>query len=181
MSQEADILLAISDSNVYAWYRENATGLSRTWSNLANSSSLTSGTATTQYMYFGAISTGSTRDISVYEAHVSYNTHTGRQLAYGQTDRELWSRPYSGLGYSVKLDGDLFILTRDGATQEIDQWQIEPRFDYPLENIVYSISPTTRTTWRSPAAAGAVPASRIALYVDPSQEVTELENDMLGS
>ena len=180
MSQEADILLAISDSNVYAWYRENARGLKRTWSNLANSSSLTSGTATTQYMYFGAISTGSTRDISVYEAHVSYNTHTGRQLAYGQTDRELWSRPYPGLGYSVKLDGDLFILTRDGATQEVDEWQIEPRFDYPLENIVYSISPTTRTTWRSPAAAGAVPASRIALYVDPSQEVTELENDMLG-
>jgi len=180
MTQETDILIGISDSNVYAWYREAATGLVRGWSLIGNSASLTSGTQTTQYMYFGAIGSGSVRDISLYEAHVSYDTHTGRQLAYGQTDRELWSRPYPSLGYNVKLDGDLFISTRDGATQEVDTWDIEPRFDYPLENIVYSISPTTRTTWRTPASVGAIPSSRIALYVDPSQEVTELENDMLG-
>ena len=180
MTKEADILLAVSDSNVYCWYREDAKNTSRGWSELANSSSLTSGSRTSQFFRFGAIDTGSTRDISVYECHLSHDTHTGRQLAYGQNDRELWSRPYPGLGFSVKLDKDLFILTRDGATQEIDTWQIEPRFDYPLDNIIYSISPTKRTTWRSPSETGPLSRARIALFVDPSQEKTELENDMLG-
>lgn len=180
MTEEADLLLAVSSSNVYAWYRGTATGTPRTWVEIANSSSLTSGTATSRYIYFGAIDTASTRDISVYECHMSYDTHTGRQLAFGQTDRELWSRPYPALGYSVKLDNNLFIMTRDGATQEVDQWQIEPKFDYPVENILYSISPTKRTTWKTPASAGPIPSSRIALYIDPSEEKTELENDMLG-
>jgi len=176
-----DVYLAVSGSNVYAWYRSNASGSPRTWSEIANSSSLTAGSATSNYIYFGAISTGSTRDLDLYECHFSADARTGLQLAFGQNDRELWSRPYPGLGFSVKLDGDLFISTRDGATQEVDQWQIEPRFDYPLENTIYTISPSKRTPWRSPVTSpGPNPSARIALYVDPSQEVTELENDILG-
>ena len=180
MTKETDILLAVSISNGYCWFLEDAKHTSRTWTQLANSSSLTSGTQTTQFFRFGAIDSGSLRDISITECHLSHDTHTGRQLAFGQTDRELWSRPFPGLGFSVKLDKDLFILTRDGATQEVDTWQIEPRFDYPLDNIVYTISPTKRTTWRSPSEAGPLTSARIALFVDSSQEKTELENDMLG-
>ena len=180
-SDPVDVLLAISDGAVFAWYRENATGSPRTWLELANSPTLTSGTATSRFLYFGAIDTGSSRDLDFYECHFSEDARTGLQLSSGQTDRELWSRPYPGLGFSVKLDQDLFISTRDGATQEVDQWQIEPRFDYPLDNMVYTISPSKRTPWRSPVTSpGPNPAARIALYVDPSQEVTELENDILG-
>jgi hypothetical protein len=178
---ETDILIGISGSNVYAWYRGNSSGSPRTWSNLGDTSSLTSGTATSNYIYFGAIGNGSIRDLDLHECHFSFDAMTGLQLAFGQTGRELWSRPYPGLGYSVKLDGDLFISTRDGATQEVDTWQIEPRFDYPLDNMIYTISPSKRTPWRSPVTSpGPNPTARIALYVDPSQEVTELENDILG-
>jgi hypothetical protein len=155
---ELDILIALGDGEVNSYYRVNDDSTIHTWSPIF-SGAVTSGTATQAFVKFGHIGTSSAVT-HFYEWHWSDDTRTGLNIAYGQVNpSEIWARPFPPQNIFTQVKDGLRITTSDGPTYEGDEWHIDTAYDYPIQNVFYSVAPSTRTGWRSQSAAGGlVPA-----------------------
>lgn len=178
LTQKTEFIIALANGDVAAWYR-TVDPLPKQWSTI-HQGTATSGTATQAIAGFGNITT-STKDTRWFEFHYCDDIRTGLQLAFGQQNpQEIWARPYPPINQYTQLTGGLSITTSDGPTYEGDEWTIQTAYDYPIQNIFYAVSPSTRSPWRSQNAGGLVPAQRIAWFVDDTaQDMTLMSNDIL--
>lgn len=106
-------------------------------------------------------------------AYFSYSE--GDEMGTG-VNSTLNGKQYPALGYYAALDAGLYITTQDGPARQTDQWEIQPQYDYPIDRILYPVSPTRGNEWRSDAVADAdvnpVPQNDIAIALDADNPST---------
>lgn len=176
-----DVLIALADGQVNAYYLSGADGSPKKWVSIFQGAT-SSGTNTAGYVKFGHIGT-STAETDIYEFHYGDALKTGMQLSYGQNNpAEVWARGYPAIGNYTNLTGTLSISTIDGGTYEGDSWVINPSYEFPIDNLFYGSSPSKMTNWRSVTAASTSLTSMfLPLYIDKTaQDMTLIRNDIIG-
>ena len=176
-----DILIAIGDGQVNAYYLEGPNGTNKKWASIFQGA-LSIGTSTQAFVRFGHIST-STGETDFKEFHYADDLKVGSQMSYGQQNPdEVWARGFPSRGNFTNLTGSLQISTVDGGTYEGDSWVINPSYEYPIQNVYYESSPSNQTTWRSQASASTlVPSMFLPWFVDDTaQDMTIMRNDLMG-
>lgn len=180
MTQRTEFIIALANGDVAAWYRQ-ADPIPKKWISI-HQGSVTSGSTPSAVVGFGNI-TRSTKTTRWFEFYYSDSSRSGLQLASGQINPDqIWCRNYPPKGKFTQITGGLSITTADGGTYEGDEWHIDPGFEYPIQNIFYSVSPSTRSVWRSETSAtSVVPQAFIPWFVDDdSQAATFMMNDVMA-
>jgi len=67
----------------------------------------------------------------------------------GEYNTDLRGAQYPAYGEFIYIDGGLSITAKDSPARGEDTYKIDSRYDYPIDNIFYSISLSPRVTWRS--------------------------------
>jgi len=93
------------------------------------------------------------------EFHVSTGAPTG-----DTTDIPYNPAPYPEFGEYSYIDGGLRITTVSSPARGEDAYLIEPRYDYPLNNVFHQVALSPRLMWRSDADNA---TENIAWYEDP--------------
>jgi hypothetical protein len=180
MTDRTEFIIALANGDVAAWYRQ-ADPQPKKWIEI-HQGSVTSGSGTTSNVGFGNITT-STNTTHWFEFYYSDSDRVGLQLANGQANPdEIWCRNYPPKGKFTQITGGLSITTADGGTYENDEWHIDAGYEYPIQNVFYPVSPSTRTVWRSETSAtSVVPSMLIPWFVDDdSQSATYMMNDVMA-
>ncbi|MEC7616843.1 MAG: hypothetical protein VYD39_01355, partial [Bacteroidota bacterium] len=188
MTQGIDIMIAISDNTVATFYRAMNNDELRKWTAGPTSTSLTNGGGSSagQKVFFGHLNYSSgTMQTDFKEMHVSSISATGMQISGGfDNPNDLNARPYPKKGQYNYVYDSVSISTTDGPTYEGDKWNIEPRFDFPIENTLHNVVPTPRIQWRSTAvSSGSVAAQSIAVKFDSDLTNTNsgfMANDLMA-
>ncbi len=183
-----ELLIALADSTASIWRRSSdLDDHARAWTQDLNAQNVPAGGTASNLISFGHETVASGADtVTIWnEFHYSADTDTGLQLAYGLSNPdELHGAPYPAQGQAVYIDQGLLISTRGGygGTGQINT--IATRYQYPIENILHTYSPTPRLQWRSVANAAIsnVPSQLIPLYSNltmGSAADTQLDSDLL--
>lgn len=139
------------------------------------------GAQTANQYIWGATSTTIGTDANWAYFSVSENGEMGIGV-----DGEINGKQYPALGYYAALDAGLYITTQDGPARQSDLWDIQPQYDYPIDRVLYSVSPTRGNEWRSDTVADpdadTVPQNNIAwaLDVDAPTAIAYPRNKTLG-
>ena len=188
-TQGVDVIISTSNGKVSLWYRLASLGELRTWSNGTSNTSLTAATsaATRHQIQFGHLTYASGTMITNWnEFHVSSLDAVGENMSSGFTNpNDCSTRAYPPIGqYAYIFDG-VKISSSDGPTYEGDEFNITPQFDYPIDNIFFTVAPTPRIGWRSLAvASGNIPSQAISIKLDETDFVNNymdnMGNDLIG-
>ncbi len=189
MTVGIDIYIAIANGEVSTYYRALDNQELRKYTLGPNTTSLSNGGGSSAgyVVQWGHLNYATTTTMTSQwrGVHVSTLGGTGMQFS-GEFDNpnDLNSRLYPPKGrYSYVYDG-VRISSGNGPTYEGDKWQIEPSYDYPVENIYHSVAPTPRVGWRSQSvSSGNVPAQSISFKFDDDLTNTNsgnFPNDLMG-
>ena len=188
-TQGVDILCSIGNGNkVSAWYRTMENIELRSYTNMVDNTNIGSAasSAAGHIIEWGHLTyTSGSMETQWREFHVSTLTATGRGLASGfDNPDDLASRAFPPLGqYAYVYDG-VSISTTDGPTYEGEEFQIVPQYDYPVENIFFTMAPSPKIQWRSEkVTSGNIPAQQLAIKLDPdtiTSYVEAMPNDLIG-
>jgi len=113
------------------------------------------------------------------------NLYTVTPPSLPQTNpAELFGRRYPTRGRKAFVNDGVEIRAIDGVARIGDAYEIQPRFEYPLENIQWSTAPSPRIEWRSEEVAArfdAVPDQDIIyrIGVDGTTYDSDLGSDLL--
>ena len=119
------------------------------------------------------------------EIHIA-NANNIKENLHGFTSpTDLQTRAYPTVGRYAYVSDNVYISPADGPTYEGDEYKITPTSSYPVESVLYSVSPTPRVTWRSASvsAGSSIPEQFIAFKLDPDTSVhinESLPNDLIG-
>jgi len=82
----------------------------------------------------------------------------------------IYPKQYPSQGYNVAINQNLKISTKGGPARENDQYLIDPRYDTPIDRILYNNSPSKEVKWMSDSVADpdatAVTEQKIAWLMD---------------
>lgn len=188
MTAGVDLYIALSAGKVATYYRALDNAEKRKFTTGPSSTSVgTMGSPPSAgiTVSFGHLSyfTSTTMKSEIQGVHVcpipTFNWSSGFD-----NPNDLFSRPYPPLGrYSYVFD-NVEISTSGGSSFEGDKWQIEARYDYPIENIFHQVAPSPRIGWRSEkVTSGSVSGQNIAFRFDADTTNNNSENhpnDLMG-
>ena len=148
------VLLAVGDPDVgvvggygAAWYRPTGSGTDRAFVTIGTSTTLAIGASTTNQMGWGNISAGTT-DVYFRQACYTFGTYAGKQLYAGNDNPEgLQGRTFSPS--PVYVDDGVKIAAVDGPVFFGDNWHLDTRYEYGIENVFHEVSPSPARGWRS--------------------------------
>ena len=121
-------------------------GSARKYSKLTKAS-LTTNASTTQELSWGVLTVDPSGSQQSDWHFVSYSE--GAAAGRGLSSDPPVARKYPALGYYAALDAGLMISTQDGPAREGDTYQLAVRYDHPVDNALYSVSPSREVAWRS--------------------------------
>jgi hypothetical protein len=177
------ILLAVgndsapgNDGKGAAWYRPAGSGTDRAWVAIGASTTLTQGGGVTNEFQWGMLAAVGT-DSRFRQACYTYGSYAGQQLYSGQSNPgELQGRNFSPTPLYVN-DGTT-IAAVDGPAFYADEWHVNTRYEYGIENVFPAVSPSPARGWRSVATTS---AQRIELEYDAAlNERTPALEPMIG-
>ena len=153
-----DLLVGMADDRAVVWYREVGSDVTedRVWVLLHEATGLTDNGGPVGYprWKFGKARTGFAAAANVYEHHIVYDQYTGSGLAADLTrPDDLRPRTYSSTSPVYVADG-VSLRAVDGPTIAGDTWGIDTEYEYPIDAILPSHSPSPRTVWRSTSTPG---------------------------
>lgn len=153
-----DLLVGMADSEAVVWYREVGSDVTddREWVLLHQATGLTdnSGAVGFPRWKFGKARTGIFATANVYEHHICYDEYTGATLKADLTrPDDLRPRTYSSTAPVYVADG-VSLRALDGPTVAGDTWGIDTEYEYPIDAVLPSHSPSPRTVWRSTNTPG---------------------------
>ena len=99
---------------------------------------------------------------------------------------DIHGKQYPPQGYFLTVDDQFSITTKSGPARENDIYNFHPRYDNPISNILYNVSPKKTVTWTSTAQAdpdiNPCNEQKIAWLLNSGFETdyTKPENDSLG-
>ena len=185
-----EILMAVANGRVSAWYRPNDHVDAKGWFELTVDSILTDGGGgVTNYLSIGNIFPPASGTVTSYwkEVCLSYRKGYGGQFypnlsrGFGNPN-DLTGKLYPSYGNAIQVTEGLFVSTQDGPAQLTDRFSISPSSPYGIENIFHSQNPSPQNGWRSQAitGTGAVPSEFIALQMDQNGENIQFMSDMIA-
>ena len=184
-----DLLIAFSSGKLNVWYRSiSPQSNRRDWVSALSLSGLSDGGgggSSSQSIRFGhtAYSSGSL-DTTWRSLHVANGFNLGEQIHTFSSPTDLSERPYPVRGRYLWTLDNVQISSVEGASYEGDEFDILPTSRYPIENVLFDVSPTPRETWRSVSVgSGNVPEQFIAIKLNPDTSVhtdESLPNDLIG-
>jgi len=152
-----DILVGMQDDQAVVWYREvTDVDEDRKWVLLHEATGLSDGGGTvgTHRWKLGKARTGISGTANIYEHHISYDEYAGSGLGADLTrPDDLRPRSYSA-GSSVYVADGVRLRATDGPTVSGDTWGIDTAYDYPVDAMLPSHSPSPRVAWRSTNTPG---------------------------
>lgn len=165
-----------NDGKGAAWYRPTGSGTDRAWVAIGSSATLTQGGGVTNEFQWGMLA-GVGTDVRIRQACYTYGVYAGQQLYAGQSNPgELQGRNFSPTPAYVN-DGTT-IAAVDGPAFYADEWQVNTRYEYGIENVFPAVSPSPARGWRSVATTS---AQRIELEYDAAlNERTPALEPMIG-
>ena len=96
---------------------------------------------------------------------------------------DLVAAPYPPRGVFKYVADGVSITTQNGPAYEGDSYRIQTRYEYPINNIFYDVSPTPRVKWRSQSVtSGSVPEQLIPILLDSTTSTANsmFSNDIIG-
>lgn len=165
------VLVAIQEAAVWAWWRPDTTDEDREWTEIGHSTTLHDdggSFSASSYYEFGSL-INSTVSQEWIEVHHVDEQWTGEQLAGGISNAQLFPRWISI--YPTYVDQGASIAATSGPTATGDSWVLSPRYRYPVGNLLLRDETSPRLSWRgltaSPAATESIAWRLIA---DSDQE-----------
>ncbi len=158
-----EIILAISNNDVKLYLCTETQAHTKTFVEVGSSATLTNGGSglTGGSAAFGHGTFAGTVRTYWYEFMVSSDERTGLQMS--STVPELASMNYPPAGKYVYIADGVRITTLNGPATLNDQYRIQTRFDYSIDNAFYANHPSLKDGWRSTSvsAGSAVPTQEI--------------------
>ena len=146
------VMLAVSapgTARASAWYRipQSTDGIARAWIPIATNQAVTVGTVTSGTVRFGSVA-GVAGQLAFSQANATWADYAGVGLSTGQTNPDdLLGRAY--MPSRVYVDDGLSLQASDGPTFRNDQWAINSRYQYAVDNVNTDVAPSPRVGWRS--------------------------------
>jgi len=185
-----EILVALGNGRVSAWWRGNDHIDAKGWNLLASNAAVADGGAgANNYLSIGnQAATASGSAISYWgEVCIAYKNGNGGQffpdLFNGfSTPSDLSAKLYPSEGNALQVAEGMFISTQDGPAQLSDVYSVSPASSYGIENLFHAQSPSPQNGWRGKerSGAGAVPAEFIPIRLDANGENIAFQSDMIG-
>jgi len=164
MTSPVDVTMAFDDGQVSVWYRVHSLGSDRDWTLAYDNQAMQDGGAGTNLntVLFGNGTSNSTSTSTWREVNYAIGTHI--DMGSGQNNpSELQTRTYPRRGRTAFIDDGVLISTRFGSAVRAENYLIETAYEFPIERILYSRSPTPRVQWRS--LSGAPPSEQFIPFV----------------
>ena len=125
-----------------------------------------------------------TMDTNILYWFNGFEDMAGEGLATGfTTPNDLVASPYPPRGVFKYVADGVSITTQNGPAYEGDSYQIQTRYEYPIDNIFYDISPSPRVKWRSKSVtSGNIPEQLIPILLDDNSTTSNniFSNDIIG-
>jgi hypothetical protein len=139
------------------WYREHDTSEDRKWICLAAEDAMTdSGGGGTHQIRFGSFGVAGS-EAQWYWLYYCDDEETGLQLAQSTTSQVASTLiPQVLSDAPVYVDAGVSVSASDGPGYINDEWDIDTRYDYPIERIYPHLSPSPARRWRSDGVASDV-------------------------
>lgn len=144
-----EVILAISDDNAKVYLCDETQGHTKTFIEVGTTAALTDGGTglTGGTASFGHNVFSGTVRTYFYEFMVSSDDRTGLQMS--STTPELAAMNYPPAGKYVYIADGVRITTLNGPAILDDEYQIQTRYDYGIDNIFYANHPSIKSGWRS--------------------------------
>ena len=182
-----ECLVSLSTGKVTLFYRDiDAIDNKKRWVDAGTFTGLTDGGggSAAHTVRFGNLQSTGTLNTQWSHINIAQGFQFSETLHDFTNPDDLMFRIYPSAGSFAWTTDNVLISTADGQTYEGDEYKITPDSNYSINNVFYSVSPTSRVFWRSqPVTSGAVPEQKIALKLDPDTSVhinESLPNDILG-
>ena len=197
-SSGIELLYAIDGDNFAIWHKQITTGNSKAWIAGPTSTTLTDGGATAaaaKMIFAHSVSPGSgTLETTIREWLGGYSTVpasagtapgiSGQGLGIGfSSPAGLAAAPYPPNGTYKYIAEGLKITTALGPAFEGDEYKIQTKYGFPIENIIYNVAPSPRLFWRSVAVtSGPVAAQFIPIALDAASQASnqKIGNNLMG-
>ena len=181
-----ELIYSIENGKFSLWYRQYNQG-PQIFMEAFDSQSITDGGAATNtevvFAHANPSSLGNL-DTNIIYWFNGFERTCGLGLGTGfQSPDDLAAAPYPPRGSSKYVSDGVSITTLSGPAFEGDEYKIKTRYEYPIDNILYSISPTPRIVWRSQSVtSGSIPEQLIPIQLDVSSTSSNslLQSDMMG-
>ena len=171
------VLLAMANNDVRMWYRANTTSEDARWSVGPTSGSLNDNSTGSNSRIFGnkLFAVGSATVTSAWQmVRTAAGSEVGAGLASGQTNPDdLFGRAFGSS--PVYVDSGATIAAVDGPAFAGDSWNVDTRYEYPIEDVLPAVAPSPITGWRSVGTA----EQTIAFQLDAAAETIAL-NDVIA-
>lgn len=179
MSIEKEFIVAIAGNDVTINYRDYKSKNERVFNKIQILNFINGGGGAGGFVRWGHL-TLSTGQSTWGEFHVSSDDSTGVQII----DPVIQYRQYPTFGDYLYIGDGVSISTRESPAYEGDQYEIAPRYDFPIQRLFPTVSPSPRVVWKSEkVTSGSIPSNRIAFYVDKDVKnlsVSPLLNGLIG-
>lgn len=148
------VLLSMRNNDVEAWYCPvTAASTDRVWVRIGTSSALTSGVSSTARVTWGTPSVNASAHVHWRLVGVVDDAFTGDGLVGQDNPTDLSGRAYAAT--PVAVDAGTAIQAIDGPTMRGDDWNIDPRYEYPISAAWPDVALSPRRGWRSTTDASA--------------------------
>ena len=181
-----ELIYAIENGKFSLWYRQYNQSTQNFISAFENQTIADGGATTNTEVIFthsNAPSSGTLDSNIIYWVN-GFEDICGQGLATGfSSPGDLAAAPYPPRGTFKYVTDNVKITTQSGPAYEGDSYRIQTRYEYPIENIFYSVSPTPRIVWRSQSVgSGSIPEQLIPIQMDSSSTASNslFENDIIG-
>ena len=192
-----ELLIAIDGNSFRVWHKQ-ITGNNKIWIAGPTTNSLTDGgavgAAANMIFEHSVAPASGTLDTTIREWVAGYSTTpavvgttggiAGQGLGEGFTNpTDLAVAPYPPVGTFKYIDEGIKITTQLGPAFKGEEYKIQTRYNYPIENTIFKNSPTPRVYWRSTAVtSGAVPEQFIAIALDAASQSAnqDMGNNLIG-
>lgn len=178
VSSGVDVLVAIASGQLVTWYRAATCGEDREWTPGPAGALLTDAVTpnANHEIVWGAITAAGTSTAAWQFFHYADDEYTGLQLTGFVNPTNLLPRCFSA--YALEVYGGAKVRAVDGPVGSADEWDLDARAQYPVENIFPSEQPSPRAGWRS---IGDATECTIAVLVDPALTAAAQEEiDIVG-
>ena len=153
ITDPVEFMMEIDESTCKLWTRQWSASELRTWNAISSGAVTSSGAATgTGRVRFGALGATSD-DVSWHAFAYSKGAQSGESLIDMTLPDDLRGFPIpSGPEEVLWIADGVWAWAVDGPASPGDEWLISTRYEYPIERIYPSVSPSPRLGWRSATA-----------------------------
>ena len=170
-----EVVAALSSGELAIWHRVSSVDGDRQWTAGPSTDSLTDGGGSGDMAIMWGHRNSATAASDWMEFHATHDEWTGKHLAGGQTNPDdLFPRPFSP--FPVWIDDGVKVAALDGPAFHEDDWNIDTRYDFPVERVLPAVSSSPRERWRSTATG----ASTIGFQFPISGVVANPGTDSIG-